>query len=598
MVLLVREAWWQARLFFRNPMLVLTTVALPLVLVPLLHELNPDAVVPVAADPGSWGVSVASPEPSGGSRGIFTMGGSLPGPFLPYDQYLVPALGVFGVAAACFAGLALRVTVAREEGVLKRMRGLPIPLWVHLGGRVAAAILVGWTVMVAVVGLGALLYDVDVPVDRAAGLLGIVALMSVCFCALGLAVTVVLSSREAAPAVVLAILIPVGFLSHVFYPPHLAPPWMRTAARWLPLEPAADLATGAFNPFQPDGWLDGGSVARLVAWTVAGSVAVVLFFRWTPSVERTSRRPSRVLAAAAAGSVAIAGVGLAAVRAGDGGAAGSPTGAVSVGELDDLPAGGVTEIAVPGSPWGALLAARSEAGDVTFFIADHGCAVRGLSEVDPAWLTGARLDASGGALVGLCGPSLHDGDGVCIQGDCRGNLTRLAAGRDDRGWWVDPMQVITPDGVISEPSVASARRTIVYRAEAPDTAAVWGQRGLEIVAERTVRLETPDASGGAVTGIEVDGVLFPVPPVQLLSLPVGAVDGEDGFGLRVERPGEQTWRLHLDLGEGPGTIDIVGTERDVPAGPMHVEIDLRLPGLDPVGMRVVLTPITDVTALS
>src|SRR5436309_1129642 len=108
-----REAAAQTRLFFRNPIQALFLVALPLLLVPLLHGLNLHNFVRLPGTPPASALT-ATPGTPASYAGI-----------RPYDQYLVPVLAAFGIASACFATLAIRLTVAREQGALKRIRGTP-----------------------------------------------------------------------------------------------------------------------------------------------------------------------------------------------------------------------------------------------------------------------------------------------------------------------------------------------------------------------------------------------------------------------------------------------------------------------------------------
>ena len=58
-------------------------------------------------------------------------------------SYITPALAVFGMVTATFTNLAINTSMARDNGILKRVAGTPLPMWVHLGGRILSASLVG-----------------------------------------------------------------------------------------------------------------------------------------------------------------------------------------------------------------------------------------------------------------------------------------------------------------------------------------------------------------------------------------------------------------------------------------------------------------------
>ena len=50
--------------------------------------------------------------------------------------YYVPAIITLAVVSATMQSLAISLTVDRENGILKRTRGTPLPTWVFIAGRV------------------------------------------------------------------------------------------------------------------------------------------------------------------------------------------------------------------------------------------------------------------------------------------------------------------------------------------------------------------------------------------------------------------------------------------------------------------------------
>ena len=60
-----------------------------------------------------------------------------------YSQYVTPAIGVFGVATACYTGVIFTVANAREQGVLKRVRSTPLPGWIWIASVLLGAVLMG-----------------------------------------------------------------------------------------------------------------------------------------------------------------------------------------------------------------------------------------------------------------------------------------------------------------------------------------------------------------------------------------------------------------------------------------------------------------------
>src|SRR4051794_10529402 len=99
-LLAAREIRLHLRAFWRNPLLVLATVALPLALLPLLHSLNKNLRVPSFAINNVHERGVVVMTGVGSARTVRVLGDSI-----SYDQYLGPALAAFGICMACMANL-------------------------------------------------------------------------------------------------------------------------------------------------------------------------------------------------------------------------------------------------------------------------------------------------------------------------------------------------------------------------------------------------------------------------------------------------------------------------------------------------------------
>lgn len=194
-------------------------------------------------------------------------------------QFYVPAIGAFAVITACFTNIAMGVTIARDQGVLKRVRGTPLPAVSYLLGRVLHAVFIA-AILVAIVTLaGALFYDVDPPSDLGR-FVATLAIGAASFCALGLAFTALIPNEEAAPAVVNAAVLPLSFVSDIFIPSDHAPQWMQTLADVFPIKHFAQAMLASFDPsFRA--WSDGDLIV-LGIWGIVGLVAAVKFFSWEP----------------------------------------------------------------------------------------------------------------------------------------------------------------------------------------------------------------------------------------------------------------------------------------------------------------------------
>ena len=55
-------------------------------------------------------------------------------------QFYTPALAVFAVGSATYTNIAINVSTRREEGILRRVRGTPLPPWIYIAGVILSAV--------------------------------------------------------------------------------------------------------------------------------------------------------------------------------------------------------------------------------------------------------------------------------------------------------------------------------------------------------------------------------------------------------------------------------------------------------------------------
>jgi hypothetical protein len=80
-------------------------------------------------------------------------------------EILIPGIAGMGVLATTFTSLAFNITVLRDDGVLKRWRGTPMPAGSYLAGLLASAALNAFAQVLLVVAIGNVAYGVDWPQD-------------------------------------------------------------------------------------------------------------------------------------------------------------------------------------------------------------------------------------------------------------------------------------------------------------------------------------------------------------------------------------------------------------------------------------------------
>jgi ABC-2 type transport system permease protein len=191
-------------------------------------------------------------------------------------EILIPGVAGMGVLATTFTALAYNLTHLREEGVLKRIRGTPMPAGAYLAGFIGSATLNAFLQVASVVTIGNLLYGVDWPQDPPL-LIGFTLLGVVCFAALGVAFSQVIPNEDAAPAYTNAVFLPVIFISGVFYSTDDLPRALNVVAEALPLKHLIDGLSAAIV----GGGSDVGTAALVVAaWAAAALFLAVRFFKW------------------------------------------------------------------------------------------------------------------------------------------------------------------------------------------------------------------------------------------------------------------------------------------------------------------------------
>jgi len=177
-----------------------------------------------------------------------------------------------------FVALAMNLVFLREQGVLKRLRGTPLPSGTYLAGLGAHAITNTTIQLSIVIGAGALLFGVGLPDDWFM-LAVFVAAGVACLASLGVALSHAIPNFDSAPAYVNAIFLPVIVLSGVFYDADAAPTFLRDIAQARPLTHLVDglsaaMVTGASFADHLD------DLAVLLIWGALGTVLAVRGFSW------------------------------------------------------------------------------------------------------------------------------------------------------------------------------------------------------------------------------------------------------------------------------------------------------------------------------
>lgn len=253
------QVGYQNRLFFRTPIAAFFTLVFPWMLFVLF-----EAVFSGTVETSTGEITVA--------------------------QFYAPSLAAFAAASATYTNIGVSLPVRRDAGILKRVRGTPLPAWIYMAGVVGSAVVVAAIAVTLMMGWGWVFYDVDIEAAKLPAAIVSFVVGVAAFAALGLALAAVAPSGTAAPAMANATLLPVAFISNVFIPFESdTPRWLTTLGDVFPLKPFAESLSDAFNPFVDAPAFDWWALGRMVLWAIGGVVVALRLFRWEPAVGGSPR---------------------------------------------------------------------------------------------------------------------------------------------------------------------------------------------------------------------------------------------------------------------------------------------------------------------
>jgi ABC-2 type transport system permease protein len=191
---------------------------------------------------------------------------------------IVPGIAGMSLMSTTFTALAMNMTFLREQGVLKRMRGTPLPSGSYLAG-IAANAVTNAAIQIAIVILaGRVFFGIGWPKDFLEMIVFVVAGV-VCLASLGVAYSHVIPNFDAAPAYVNIVFLPVIFISGVFFDVNNTPAFLRDIAQALPLTHVIEGLSAAM--VSGKSLSDNLSALAVVAvWAAGGTFLAVRGFSW------------------------------------------------------------------------------------------------------------------------------------------------------------------------------------------------------------------------------------------------------------------------------------------------------------------------------
>ncbi len=198
---------------------------------------------------------------------------------IPLNVFFVPGILAYGVIATTYVNMAVSTAILRDEGVLKRMQGTPLPRWAYVSARISSTVVIMAMMTVVTLGMGAIFYSVHVRASTLPGLVVILALGTVAFTTLGIGIVNFIRTAEVAPVVTNMTVLPLTFLSGVWFPTSNFPNWLEDLAKLFPIKPLADGLQYAFNPHTTGIGLKTVDAISLAIWSAIGIYLMLRFLR-------------------------------------------------------------------------------------------------------------------------------------------------------------------------------------------------------------------------------------------------------------------------------------------------------------------------------
>lgn len=205
-----------------------------------------------------------------------------------YQQYYAASLTATGMMTVGFQSVAVGIALDRENNVIKRLRGVPMPPMAYFFGKVGSVLVQGILQTALMIAVATAFFHLRIPMGAWHWFTLIwVFLLGLSTCAaLGVAVGGVLRNGRSASAVVVTPLIVLQFISGVFFPLGQLPRFLIDVGAAFPLK---WLCQGIRSAFLPDefkyqepagGWEHPMTAIVLGAWLIGALALSLRTFGW------------------------------------------------------------------------------------------------------------------------------------------------------------------------------------------------------------------------------------------------------------------------------------------------------------------------------
>lgn len=253
--LVIHQARYDLRTFFRDPRARGLTLALPVLLLLLFGYIFRHESFSYSA-----GVSI------------------------PGDTYYLPRMIVLGLTGSTLSNLVIVLVAKRETGALKRRRATPVRAAVLIAGDIITSEVSALSITIVLAVIGWLVFGAHLGAAGAGLVILTTVVGTAALCGVAFAAATFIKSIDSSGPLVMLIMFALNAISGIYVPESLFPAWLRDAAQVLPVRPLATAMQAAFDPRTNGGrqfaWPE---LLIALAWGVAGTLFALRRFSWSPS---------------------------------------------------------------------------------------------------------------------------------------------------------------------------------------------------------------------------------------------------------------------------------------------------------------------------
>jgi ABC-2 type transport system permease protein len=204
------------------------------------------------------------------------------GGHIRFAQFYTPAIAIFSLVSACYSSLVVGIATARDQGLLKRVRGTPLPMSIYLGSWVVGAVATGIAAILLLFVVSVPAFGVDITARTLPAAIVSLVLGAFCLSSLGVAVASLVKSADQAMPVAQLTFLPISFISGIWFPLDGAPDWLVKVSHFFPLSHIVNAFGGCFVPGSEGSGFNGSDLGAVAIWTAVGLFVAVRRFRWEP----------------------------------------------------------------------------------------------------------------------------------------------------------------------------------------------------------------------------------------------------------------------------------------------------------------------------